>query len=799
MLAKRFKVVMVALMMGLALLGLVLLIGPVALAAGPVCTVGSGSGPDYGTIQAAVNDSGCTTINVAGGTYTENLYITRSLALMGGYNAAFTGRTPGDSIIDGDRLDSVIVITGGAAATIDGFTITGGDGSPNGGHGGGILVERATAIIRHNVISDNIASQVITEGGGGGGIYITATTSAVLIYSNTIQANVAYSVSPTSANLAKGGAGGGINVEGGADAIITGNKVISNWAVWIDLPSTSAQAFGGGIAAYQAGSLYISANEIEGNVAGSSGRMCSGGGLELFSVQVATVTNNLIRQNTGLLSGPDAQGGGFYWGTILPNQQLILNDNRIISNTAIMTLSRGATARLDPFAGGGGVAIWGGGSNDTVLMQGNYLAGNVGAMVVTDTAPITFVHVEGGGLLLREVSSVQILSNTIEKNVAVEHFHAVTSTMSDLWGGRPSGGGLYLAENESATVSNNIIRNNVTALRHTVVDVGSGTEGGGLALVNPVAITVTTNTIANNVAVMTASLSGQPGQHYHANGGGVVAQCYEQPSCQIWLMNNEILSNTAAFTITTDGNYTDTWVNSGGLGLDGSNAWLAKNRVEGNIAYRDGEEAGGGAMDASHSRVEMSQNYFANNRTTGDGLEGSPALWVWKGSLTSTNDVVAHNTGGLGIGTDDVNEPAMATVINGTYYENDRVGIEANDVASTVYVTNTIIYGHSEDGLRLNDISSTLVSNYNLLSNTHNYNGGIVAGTHDITNTDPLFVDAANDDFHLSENSPAIDKGTSAMAPSVDFEDDPRPFGVGVDIGADEFQPDTYLPLIRKS
>src|SRR5688572_16085545 len=51
---------------------------PVALAAGP-CNVPV----DHATIQAAVDDANCTTINVAGGTYNEHVTIGRSITISG--------------------------------------------------------------------------------------------------------------------------------------------------------------------------------------------------------------------------------------------------------------------------------------------------------------------------------------------------------------------------------------------------------------------------------------------------------------------------------------------------------------------------------------------------------------------------------------------------------------------------------------------------------------------------------------------------------------------------------------------
>ena len=41
-------------------------------------------------------------------------------------------------------------------------------------------------------------------------------------------------------------------------------------------------------------------------------------------------------------------------------------------------------------------------------------------------------------------------------------------------------------------------------------------------------------------------------------------------------------------------------------------------------------------------------------------------------------------------------------------------------------------------------------------------------------------------DFHLLDDSPAIDQGSPDLAPSFDFDGNPRPQGLGFDIGAFE-------------
>src|SRR5262249_4109257 len=51
-------------------------------------------------------------------------------------------------------------------------------------------------------------------------------------------------------------------------------------------------------------------------------------------------------------------------------------------------------------------------------------------------------------------------------------------------------------------------------------------------------------------------------------------------------------------------------------------------------------------------------------------------------------------------------------------------------------------------------------------------------------NTDPRFVSAVANDYHLNANSPAID--AVDVGPELDFEGDPRPRGDRFDLGADE-------------
>ena len=67
-----------------------------------------------------------------------------------------------------------------------------------------------------------------------------------------------------------------------------------------------------------------------------------------------------------------------------------------------------------------------------------------------------------------------------------------------------------------------------------------------------------------------------------------------------------------------------------------------------------------------------------------------------------------------------------------------------------------------------------------------------------IQHFDPLFVDVLNHDFHLTEDSMAIDAGVT-LPVDDDLDGDARPKGAGYDIGADEWVPssfEVFCPLI---
>jgi hypothetical protein len=248
-----------AALMGLILVGLM---QNASKAAGPVCTVNHAGGADYTTIGAAVADSGCTTINVAAGVYSENITIDRDLTLQGA--GADTTIIDGNGEVTHRR---VISITTSRNVSIADVTIQHGYAvSPY--HGGGGISNKGVltltgVILTHNVVSGTNSSidigGAISPGGiegdrlvmencivshntatRGGGIFFNATLwmTNTLVYSNTAEVGggIANYGAMTLTNVTLSGNYASLNagaIFNYGDAIITNNTIAANegWGI----------------------------------------------------------------------------------------------------------------------------------------------------------------------------------------------------------------------------------------------------------------------------------------------------------------------------------------------------------------------------------------------------------------------------------------------------------------------------------------------------------------------------------------------------------------------------------------
>src|SRR3990170_3253039 len=259
------------------------------------------SGCDHTTIQGAVNAaSSGDTINVAAGTYKENVTIEVKTLTVNGAGADST-------IVDGDKSASVFSIRGSSgppfSVTLKNMTIT--NGKASGSIGGGIFIEVDPSVtVTDCIISGNFANNA---GGGisnlGGGI--------LTIMDSNISSNSA-------------GFGGGIasGTMGGAGTLTITDSTIGD---------NSARSNGGGIE--NSGLMSIDNTIIINNTAAAFG-----GGIANFVEALSfetTITNSITNSNISGNFGDGFSNQDNGMG-ILPNTALTfstISDNmRGISN-----------------------------------------------------------------------------------------------------------------------------------------------------------------------------------------------------------------------------------------------------------------------------------------------------------------------------------------------------------------------------------------------------------------------------------------------------------------------------------
>lgn len=134
-----------------------------------------------------------------------------------------------------------------------------------------------------------------------------------------------------------------------------------------------------------------------------------------------------------------------------------------------------------------------------------------------------------------------------------------------------------------------------------------------------------------------------------------------------------------------------------------------------------------------------------------------------------------------------VQDGATAMVVNNTVIGNgsfvyDNPAVLCNGQAACTLRNNILVS---------NDVGYSCIgscnADYNLVwGNQTDYGLGTTPGSHDLS-IDPRFTEPGEYDFHLQEDSPAIDAGDGVVFTNVDFDGISRPQGDGVDMGAYEY------------
>ena len=224
---------------------------------------------------------------------------------------------------------------------------------------------------------------------------------------------------------------------------------------------------------------------------------------------------------------------------------------------------------------------------------------------------------------------------------------------------------------------------------------------------------------------------------------------------------------------------------SGGIYMDGAQNMV----VENNLCYHNGYGIEVGCEKAGKcSNITVRNNVLYNNIQAGMALGGYDA-----------------NTGGL---------VENSTITNNTFYFNDAMNDGNGEILFSQFengkLSNNIFYLSAQNVLMGNDRNQPNLSmNYNLVYNdagaaniSAEWNGNTITGLANVYTTvsigsndtygKPQFITPgiSNPDFHIANNSPAINAGNPAFTAGngeVDLDGQARVLNGRVDCGADEF------------
>lgn len=682
-----------------------------------------------------------------------------SMGIRGGYtvtNWMTSNPVANPTILDAQHGGQVLYNIGPSKLTVENLTIQ------NGKHcctGGGGIYGWDLVLTNVNVFNSTAI------GAWGGGVLADSTAR---IQGGLFQNNHA-------------DYGGGLYTR--ETLILTGTQFISN---------TASEVFGGGGVLVE-GPAQITDALFRKNSSVSSG----GGGLQ--AEDTLTLIGSIFEENTakygaGAYVDASAQvrGGRFQnnnGGALSVAGALTLTGTQFLSNTTT--------------GYGGGVDVRGAAQVNGGLFQNNSsssLGGGGGGMYVGSTLVMTgtsFLNNSGRGLYVSGIA--QIADALFESNKGGGLFASKALRLNNSQFINNRGGGVYAAD--AAQVNNGLFQSNV------VTDANSG--GGGLYV--GITLTMTATQFISNVASAgggalvdgpaqvigglfqnNSAVSGGglrvnkslwlSGTHFIANmgGGATISQAAHIQGALF--QNNTKDGGLQAFdTLTITGSQ---FIGNSKDGLGGGAASNGAMQVDGTLFQNNqctSDFCYGGGLYATKA-VTVTNSHFLGNRAK----NGGGGLYHNTGTATVVNSLFARNVANSGDGAAlffDASKTARilhTTVASPTVASGSAIYGTSN---ATVGISNTIVSSHTT-GIRIN--GGAAYENYNLFfgNNENTFGFQINGGANDLTGN-PAFVNPASDDYHLTASSAALDRATN-VGVTRDFEGQPRPQGLGNDIGYDE-------------
>ena len=634
------------------------------------------------------------------------------------------------------------------------------------GNGGGLLISGATAVITANVIDGNVGMR--RTGGGG----IVASGAIIEVSGNLIMNNNNRSFPESE--------GGGVSIEEGT-ATVTGNTIRTNRTMGhgggvsfnhsagvlhgnIIERNHATQSGGGGGVMCADSSVVIEGNTISGNFVDGD----DGGGILAIRLSGA-IEGNLISDNMAIF-----RGGGIY---VLSGQNTVIRNNCIVRNSAR--------------AYGGGVFV----RSALSSLVNNTIADNFSEGIYLEQSQLCRIH------------NCIISGNS---SLGIERYLGVPPEVRYCLLNQPFAGEGNLTSHNPLFVDSS---NNDYHLR----DGSAAIDRGSLALATPVDNDGNPRPGDDGLVDMGAYES--PGDYIPGEPSTTPRRWYVRTEAPeggdgiSWETSLRTIEAALALRQASDsiwvasGTYTGHWIIPPGVSLIGGFSGIESALEERNLKtcrttivnaspgfsvvhlgskslldgfiVTGGED--GGVRCSYVTSVTVTNNIITANHSRYSGSFAGGGVSIRSSTGLFSNNVISKNSSGyLGGGIDSRDSvPLFAgnTIVDNTAASSG--GAVQHSVRLPKFV-NCIFWGNSTPYFN-GPPGSVLPITYSDIQGGYTGEGNIGA--------DPLLVNSAMGDYHLSANSPCVGKGVGPTSdpdiPLTDFEGDVRE-GTTCDIGADE-------------
>jgi len=213
--------------------------------------------------------------------------------------------------------------------------------------------------------------------------------------------------------------------------------------------------------------------------------------------------------------------------------------------------------------------------------------------------------------------------------------------------------------------------------------------------------------------------------------------------------------------------------NKEGISISGSEDFYIYNNV-----IRNNER--GGIICRNTDYVSIVNNEIINNGN-GDSYLGGVYL------LSTRSDIINNLILGNHIGIKLSSLRGLANITNCNILNNEiGITISPRDISE---ITNSIIYNNVSSFVFEDNYSGTTNLSHSLLQDS-TIQSEIIDLGNNLLESNPLFVDEANDNYQLSSDSPCINQGFNDIVnlPEYDLLGNPRIVGDFIDIGVYEYQ-----------